>query len=661
MYKQKFSVSICKVTVTNGQVRVIKVKLNDPNDINAALATASASGAQGNQPPRDALPVRAFAWVGRLFLMLMLIVMLTGRALADTTWVSGAVSGEWTRDGNPYIVVDSTWVPEGERLTLTAGSKVFFQQEQGLEVFGTLRVNGIDFGSRVEIRVVEGVTDWKGIRFYGMNETVWDWAEMRTPKRALLLSSRNNVTMNNCELYITGRAFRGIGEIDQNIENCNFDFNNSQIAGGMYWVLLGGSIFADESTIRFDIGDTTAMPGFEGEGTNFRLMNCSVYGGIYNNLGISIVENSRFLKPWQGAVVFAPVHGDGCRMIDSFVDGGSGAYGGNRPTLFSGNIIVGDCGFSGHDVTVSRCDIRGKVSVNGHSIIFKNSVMGRAFTIGEADSTVIDSCALIYEHPMFNSFWRQFGDNDRRDKLFVTNSILRSRSYSMGSGRYNRTALFDHNTFIINEEEGEVLFAPTINNLTTLTNNIIVNNSGGGLLGISIGSTEFSYNCVWGFDYASGAFDSVISINEIDSTNIIENPLLEWFVNMPQLSHESPCIDRGDPNFPPDPDGTRTDIGANSFYQLVREVSQLETLPLPFQFHTFPNPFNNKLQIKLETVNNEMIPIELYDMTGRRMHILNIQSNSLSTLSAINLPAGKYLLIAYFENRTISTSVNCVK
>jgi hypothetical protein len=34
------------------------------------------------------------------------------------TLVSGAVSGEWTRDGNPYVVTDSTWVPEGERLTI---------------------------------------------------------------------------------------------------------------------------------------------------------------------------------------------------------------------------------------------------------------------------------------------------------------------------------------------------------------------------------------------------------------------------------------------------------------------------------------------------------------------------------------------------------------
>jgi len=71
MHKQKFSVSICKVTATNGQDRVFQGKLNDHNDINAALATASASGAQGNQPPRDALPVRAFAWVGRFVLALI--------------------------------------------------------------------------------------------------------------------------------------------------------------------------------------------------------------------------------------------------------------------------------------------------------------------------------------------------------------------------------------------------------------------------------------------------------------------------------------------------------------------------------------------------------------------------------------------------------------
>jgi len=42
--------------------------LNAPNNINVALAPASASGAPGNQPPSDALPVRLFAWVGRFVL-----------------------------------------------------------------------------------------------------------------------------------------------------------------------------------------------------------------------------------------------------------------------------------------------------------------------------------------------------------------------------------------------------------------------------------------------------------------------------------------------------------------------------------------------------------------------------------------------------------------
>jgi len=94
------------------QVRVCKVKLNDPNDINVDLAPASASGAQGNQPPRDALPVRAFAWVGRFVLILVLLKPFTVTAQPELEWYrtyggdynDKAVSIVQTQDGGFAIV-----------------------------------------------------------------------------------------------------------------------------------------------------------------------------------------------------------------------------------------------------------------------------------------------------------------------------------------------------------------------------------------------------------------------------------------------------------------------------------------------------------------------------------------------------------------------------
>jgi len=45
--------------------------------------------------------------------VLLLLTGLAGVALAGTE-VSGEVSGEWTVEGSPCIVTDSTWVAEEE-------------------------------------------------------------------------------------------------------------------------------------------------------------------------------------------------------------------------------------------------------------------------------------------------------------------------------------------------------------------------------------------------------------------------------------------------------------------------------------------------------------------------------------------------------------------
>jgi len=78
----------------------------------------------------------AHSW-GRFCFLCYIIILLTPLLLGFNpttcfaeTEVEGAVSGEWTAEDSPYIVVDSTWVPEDEELLISAGVEV--RQDQSV-------------------------------------------------------------------------------------------------------------------------------------------------------------------------------------------------------------------------------------------------------------------------------------------------------------------------------------------------------------------------------------------------------------------------------------------------------------------------------------------------------------------------------------------------
>ncbi len=96
-----------------------------------------------------------------------------------------------------------------------------------------------------------------------------------------------------------------------------------------------------------------------------------------------------------------------------------------------------------------------------------------------------------------------------------------------------------------------------------VVNNIIWGNDYGSYYcHISAGNgAEFAYNCIdEGLEaFCSGGF------YEYSEGNIQIDPLFD--LQDYSLSPDSPCIDAGDPNSPPDPDGTIADMGAFYFCQ----------------------------------------------------------------------------------------------
>ena len=122
---------------------------------------------------------------------------------------------------------------------------------------------------------------------------------------------------------------------------------------------------------------------------------------------------------------------------------------------------------------------------------------------------------------------------------------------------------------------------------------------------------------------------------------------LSW-TNYPiQDSTKSPCIDAGDPNSPPDPDGTIADMGAYYFNQNVA-VDEPQEMP-QFMLMNYPNPIginNNNISVSFSIHKLGKVKIQLFNIKGQLVStLINEDRNSgdHSITSAIDdLSSGIY-------------------
>ncbi|HEY3296908.1 MAG TPA: T9SS type A sorting domain-containing protein [bacterium] len=77
------------------------------------------------------------------WLVPLLLTALISSASADTTWVSGAVSGSWAVGGSPYVITDSAWVNSNTTLTVDAGVEILLPDfSSRFNLGGVLRLEG---------------------------------------------------------------------------------------------------------------------------------------------------------------------------------------------------------------------------------------------------------------------------------------------------------------------------------------------------------------------------------------------------------------------------------------------------------------------------------------------------------------------------------------
>ncbi len=591
---------------------------------------------------------------------LSLVLILTSQAFADTTFVSGAVSGEWTRDGNPYIVEDSTWVPEGEWLTLTAGVEAFFNEGQGLYVFGIMNAEGRERDS-VRIRVAEGVRHWKGVRFFGRNRTQWGYGSIVCPDVAFALDPSCTFTFNNSLLDATRPI---AGNTRTEIRSSNLTFINSLMRSASGHIATGGQVIANHTT--FDFGSDEGLdPGFWTPGTRYVLTSCTVIGAIHAEEGVVYADSCRFLRTPLGRPTGVGISNG--RMTETYVEGGVGAgrMDSRVPVTFRNNT-VDHLGISG-TVNVTECNIRGLLTIDfGERVTVQNSTINFGPWISNSNVVAMDSCLCFN-----NGGQRDFISVDATSSLAVTRSLL-DCWIAFGSYDDIGEVIFDHNTIIPymdTTRRFEGISAPAE---IVWTNNIFIHPFAVPESQL-FSSTNFynaKFNCIYGFEYAGSEDNNAnyiyFPIEDIDSTNVIADPHLVWEEFDPYLAEDSPCIDAGDPNALPDPDRTRTDIGVNFFNQnnAVIEPS-IQFHPENLVVGCFPNPFNNSLSIAISSAKSAPKSITLIDRLGRTVYYSELTPSSLPILSITfntgSLPSGTYFIAVKSARSLSSVQVNCLK
>jgi hypothetical protein len=185
--------------------------------------------------------------------------------------------------------------------------------------------------------------------------------------------------------------------------------------------------------------------------------------------------------------------------------------------------------------------------------------------------------------------------------------IADTRQYAINGQGYGGKISIDHCTFSDNQFPANYDVVMITFAESRVTNTIMVN---GGLYGLSGRDMTAEYNNVW--HNARGNWYSGVSQGP---TDISEDPM---FLNPScgnyALQALSPCIDMGDPNYPLDPDGTRTDIGAIYFDQSHPPQPNIVVNPVSLDFGQAP--IGRLSVLTLTILNGGNLDLEVIDISS---------------------------------------------
>lgn len=349
-------------------------------------------------------------------------------------------------------------------------------------------------------------------------------------------------------------------------------------------------------------GNDPVLEGFTitgGSGTNG--VEESLGGGIYCTIGGGTVRNCRVtqnvgqdgggMTGWNvsGAIVL-----ENCE----FVANESTNNGGGLFTFGAGTLTMSDCTFASHtsdlgggalvsmaEVTLTRCDFTdnvinppfayagglslGPISVPTYGFEIDSAILtdcefrgntspfgGAGMLVYRANATCID-CRFLQNTSQTGVAILLDTVTLSLENCVIARNVSVSSGVVINAGINSSSISIDHCTIVDNQCPGGLLFQgdhPVISPVLSVTNSIVHSNEDPTWVVNSGVDTTFEYSNIESFTAAAG-------------TGIIDAEPL--FIDLAggdyRLAPGSPCIDTGDPLFPLDADGTRTDMGAFPF------------------------------------------------------------------------------------------------
>ena len=505
----------------------------------------------------------------KLFTSLIAVILISYIASAQ---LSGPLSGILEGDST-YSVIGNISVEEGDSLIIEAGATLIFSGNIQFNIYGYLHAAGTETDS---VKFISNLwLPWKGIDF----ET----------------SSHDSSRLEYC--YLTGSSSNGIycDESSPVITNCTISGNTGSWGGGIYCYYSSPVI--TNCTIS---GNTATSSGGGIYCSHYSfptIANCTISGNSASYDGGGI-DCGNYSSP---TIDSCTINGN----TTSSCGGGINCDYYSSPTIsnctISGNSADWEgggifCGYESSPV-ITNCTISGNTA----------DWEGGGIFCGYESSPTIDKCTI-------NGNTASYGGG-----LYIENSI---------PGIANCT--FSGNS----ASSGNAVFIDIIYSFTFAT---ILNTIFEGHGGVAIGGFDCSaaitycdfYNNQGNFSpgFGSPYLGQIVSTNlNGDSCdcymNIFMDPLFVDTLNGNyNLQSGSPCINAGDPNNPPDPDGTISDMGAYYFDQSVwvgNEQSPYQ--PQGFIFHApYPNPFNPNTILTFELPKSSDVSLVIYNIKGREV------------------------------------------
>ncbi len=446
-------------------------------------------------------------------LVILSSVILIVNSIYARTEVEGEVSGEWTVEGSPYIIVAPAVILEDDTLLIHGGVTVEFTEEGPLELNGTLIAQGTENDSIF----------FRGFDQYGYIDNPLEhpsdaqfYAEyvssiLQYPIRgSYSLFTLQHSSIRSIQLDAIGPVV--VTDNDFQLEFPFGELYESEINGVTEGLIWERNIVANHGIV-------------------FRRISA---GYIGDNIGHPIYND------YFGLQFYPLINFESCNEIEIVDNSGY-------------DLRIRSCRFDVHDNDLNNISLSGFYNQEPNGILNNNNIADHC------EVTAVFNIAIV------NNDIRGALIMESNNELTINNNIVRGQ-YGRGQNWNSINIRMFNNTFLDHRYDRGTDYHPYqgFENALLINNVFVGSNYGGRLFDRAYQHDESDYNCYFGFDsiFADGSEPSEHDVIA-DPSFVGGNPFDVG------LRFDSPCIDSGDPDMEDDPDGSLPDIGARFFDQRI--------------------------------------------------------------------------------------------